>query len=179
MRTATFGDHQVIRTLQRDFVLLWHNQHAGEGVPGLQAPATEEQVKAYPEGAGGTNVITYVADPTGKTVYKLTGFWRSERYLSELKFGRELAGKVTPEKEEKAKELLVADHKLRAKAIADDRACLVRTHPEEFKRPVRESDIRKKDAALGLLEQSIADSIASGPQQLKELMQVRFLKMLK
>ncbi len=179
MRTATFGDRQVIRTLQRDFILLWHNQHAGEGLVGEQAPATPEQVKAYPEGAGGTNVITYVADPTGKTVYKLTGYWRPERYLSELKFGREMAGKVSVEKEDRLKELLVADHKLRAKAIADDRACLARTHPEEFKRPVRESDVRKKDAALGLLEQSLADSIASGPQQLKELAQQRFMRMLK
>jgi hypothetical protein len=170
MRTATFGDRQVIRTLQQDFVLLWHNQHA---------PATEEQVKAYPEGAGGTNVITYIADPAGKTVYKLTGFWRPERYLSELKFGRELAGKVSAEKEEKLKELLVADHKLRARAVADDREALARKHPEEFKRPVRESNVRKKDAALGLLEQSIADSVAVGPQQLKELAQQRFLRMLK
>jgi hypothetical protein len=179
MRTATFGDRQVIRTLQHDFVLLWHNQHAGEGLTGQQAAPTDEQVRAYPEGAGGTNVITYVADPTGKTVYKLTGFWRPERYLSELKFGRELAGKVSAEQEKKVKEVLAADHKLRARAVADDREVLARKHPEEFKRPVRESDVRKKDAALGLLEQSINDSVAVGPQHLKELMQVRFLRMLK
>lgn len=179
MRTATFADHQVIRTLQRDFILLWHNQHAGEALGGLQAPSTPEQVKAYPEGAGGSNVVTYIADPSGKTVYKLTGFWRSERYLDELKFGRDLALKVKGEAPEKVTEVLTADLKARAKDIADLRAELQRKHPDEFARPVRESEVRKKDAALGLLEQSIALSSAANQPLLKEIMVVRMMKMLK
>jgi hypothetical protein len=178
MRTATFGDRQVIRTLQRDFVLLWHNQHAGLTERGEQAAATDEQVKAYPEGAGGSNVVTYIADPGGKVVYKLTGFWRPERYLNELKFGRELVGKVKDEPAEKQPGVLADELKVRAKAVGDERAELARKHPEEFAKPVRESEVRKKDAALGLLEQSIAASLAGQPL-LKEIMVVRHLKMMK
>lgn len=179
MRTATFGDRQVIRTLQRDFVLLWHNQSLGMNEVGQQATPTDEQVKAYPEGAGGSNVVTHFAEPGGKVVYKLTGFWRTERYLSELKFGRELVGKVMDEKPEKMPEVIAADLKVRAKVIADERAELARKYPDEFTKPVRESAVRKKDAALGLLEQSIAASVAGGQPLLKELMVVRHMRMLK
>lgn len=179
MRTATFGDRQVIRTLQRDFVLLWHNQHAGEVLKGEQAAPTAEQVKAYPEGAGGSNVVTYFAEPGGKVVYKLTGFWRPDRYLSELKFARDLTGNVKDEKPEKLPGVLAEELKVRAKAVTDERAKLVDKYPEEFKKPVRESEVRKKDAALGLLEQSIAASLAGGQPMLKELMVMRKLMELK
>jgi hypothetical protein len=179
MRTATFGDRQVIRTLQRDFVLLWHNQSPDLSEKGEQAPATDEQVKAYPEGAGGSNLVTYFADPSGKVVYRLTGFWRPERFQSELKFARDLAGKVKDEQPEKLPKVLADEHTLKAKAVTGERAELQRKHPAEFTKPVRESDVRKKDAALGLLEQSIAASAAGGQPLLKELMVVRMLRMLK
>ena len=159
MRTATFGDRQVIRTLQRDFILLWHNQSPGLNEKGEQAEPTDEQVKAYPEGAGGSNVMTYIAEPGGTVVYQLTGFWRPERFLSELKFGRDLVGRGRIEKPEKRSAALAAELTARVKAVGDERAALVDKHPAEFKKPVRESEVRKKDAALGLLQNSIEQSM--------------------
>lgn len=178
MRTATFGDHQVIQTLQRDFVLLWHNQHPGQNPTGEQAPPTAEQAKAYPEGAGGSNVLTYIADPTGRVAYKLTGFWRAERYLAELKFARGLANRLADESPEKVTELIAADHKVRAKAVAGERAELARKHPDEFKKAVRESEVRKKDSALGLLEQSLADSAVNGLKSVSDVFAYQRLKVI-
>lgn len=152
MRTATFGDRQVIRTLQRDFILLWHNQSPGLNEPGEQAQPTPEQIKAYPEGAGGSNVVTYFADPDGKVVYQLTGFWRPERFRTELTFARHLAGKVKDEKDDKLKEVLLAEYKQQLDVIREERKKLTDAYPEEFKKAVRESEVRKKDAALGLLQ---------------------------
>lgn len=170
MRTATFGDRQVIRTLQQEYVLLWHNQQPGLNATGEQAAPTAAQAKAYPEGAGGTNVITFVADSSGKVAYKLTGYWRPEAYLRELKFGRQVAAAVTDASPEKTAEVLGAEHKTRLAAIAERRAELAKKFPEEFQKPVRESEVRKEDAALGLLVQSLTDSAAvAGKQSVKEV----------
>ena len=164
MRTATFGNRQVIRTLQRDFVLLWHNQSPGLNEKGEQAEPTDEQVKAYPEGAGGSNVVAYFAEPGGKVAYQLTGFWRPDRFQSELKFARDLVNKVKDEKDDKLKAAVLAEHKQRVEAISEERKKLTDAYPAEFKKPVRESEVRKKDAALGLLQNSIEQStnIAGG-----------------
>ncbi len=157
MRTATFGDRQVIRDLQKHYVLLWHDQHPGLTEKGEQTPPTAEQIKAYPEGAGGTNVLTYVSDPNGRVVYKLTGFWRGERYLKELKFARDLSAAMKDDEADAATKVVTEALTERRKLVAAERAELASTHPAEFAKPVRASDVRKQDAALGLLEQSLAD----------------------
>ena len=157
MRTATFGDRQVIRDLQKHFVLLWHDQHPGLTERGEQAPPTAEQAKAYPEGAGGTNALTFVSDPNGRLVYKLTGFWRGERYLKELKFARDLSTATSGDEVNAATKVVGEALAERRKAVAAERAELAKKHPVEFAKAVRESDVRKRDAALGLLEQSLAD----------------------
>jgi hypothetical protein len=158
MRTVTFADIQVIQVLQKHFVLVWHNQSPEFFSEGVQEPATPEQAKAYPEGAGGGNVRTYFCTPNGQMVYYLQGFWRTERFVEEAVFARKVIANLGSIAPEKLKELGNKALTQRRQSIAEERVQLQKKYPEEFQKKVFESDIRKKEAALGLLEQTIAVS---------------------
>ena len=151
MRTVTFADPAVIRDLQTHFVLFWHDQSAG--AVRQPDPATPE--KGYPEGGGGTNVLTYVATPDGRAVLRLQGYWRPERYLAELWFGRELAMAVGQMPHDPGAVRFAAD-KLddRARLVAGRRSEIERQHPEVIAKKGAESEPARTHATLVLLEKT-------------------------
>jgi hypothetical protein len=129
MRTVTFADPAVIRDLQTHFVLYWHDQTAATGRQ--PDPGTPDQAKDYAEGSGGTNVLTYVAAPDGRAVLRLQGYWRPERYLAELGFGRELAIAVGKLPHDPQAVRFAADQlDDRARLLAGRRVEIERRHPE-------------------------------------------------
>jgi hypothetical protein len=154
MRTVTFADPAVIRDLRTHFVLFWHDQSNGAGQqPG---PATTGQAKSYPEGSGGTNVLTYVAAPDGRAVMRLQGFWRPERYLAELWFGRELAAEVGRMPHDPEAVRFAADRlDDRARLVAAERKAIERRHPEVITQKGAESVSVKTHAVLVLLEKTL------------------------
>lgn len=154
MRTVTFADSAVIRDLQSHFVLFWHDQSAGAAQQ--LTPGAPEQVKSYPEGGGGTNVLTYVAAPDGRAVMRLQGYWRPERYLSELRFGRELATEVGRMPNDPQAARFAADRlDDRAWLVAAERKAIERRHPEVLAKKATETEPARTHAALVLLEKTL------------------------
>jgi hypothetical protein len=159
MRTVTFADVGLVEYLRDNFVLVWHNQAPeGPGIEGIQQRYTPEQAKAYPEGGGGGNVRSYFCAPDGQVVYHLQGYWCCERYLTEARFAhaltRRLAALPEGQRPGAAREALAG----RRREVAGWREELRQRHPEEFTKKVYESEVRKRDAALGLLDATLAAS---------------------
>jgi hypothetical protein len=154
MRTVTFADPAVIRDLQTHFVLFWHDQSAG--IARQPDPGTPDQAKDYPEGGGGTNVLTYVAAPDGRAVLRLQGYWRPERYLAELRFGRELATAVGKMPHDPQAVRFAADRlDERARLVAWRRVEIERRHPEVLTRKGTGSEPATTHATLVLLEKTL------------------------
>ena len=154
MRTVTFADPAVIRDLQTHFILFWHDQSVG--VVQRPNPGTPEQAKSYAEGAGGTNVLTYVAAPDGRAVLRLQGYWRPERYLAELRFGRELATAVGAMPHDREAVRFAADRlDDRARLVGMRRAEIERRHPEVLAKKSAESEPARTHATLVLLEKTL------------------------
>jgi hypothetical protein len=155
MRTVTFADPAVIRDLQTHFVLFWHDQSAGSVRP-PPGPGTPEQAKSYPEGGGGTNVLTYVAAPDGRAVLRLQGFWRPVRYLAELRFARELASAVSAMPHDLEAVRFAADRIAdRARLVGMRRAEIERRHPEVLVKKTTESEPARTHATLVHLEKTL------------------------
>lgn len=159
MRTVTFADLELVDYIKQNFVTVWHNQ-APEifSEEGQQAKCTPEQAKAYPQGGGGGNVRSYFCLPDGQVVYYLEGFWSRERFMAEAKFARELADKVgqANDRQSVIRQALAE----RRNQVNQEREELVKQHPEEFQKKVFESEIRKREAALGLLAKTLEVSEA-------------------
>lgn len=154
MRTVTFADPAVIRDLQSHFVLFWHDQSAEAAQQ--PDPGTPEQAKSYPEGGGGTNVLTYVAAADGRAVMRLQGYWRPERYLAELRFGRELATAVGKLPHDPEAVRFAADRlDDRAWLVAAERKAIERRHPEVLARKTTETEPARAHAALVFLEKTL------------------------
>jgi hypothetical protein len=154
MRAVTLADPAVIRDLQTQFVLFWHDQTLGaEQKPD---PSTPEQAKSYPEGGGGTNVLTYIAAPDGRVVLRLQGYWRPERYLSELRFGRELATAVGKMPHDPEAVRFAADRlDDRVRLIAAERKAIERQNPEVLAEKTAQSEPARTHATLVLLEKTL------------------------
>jgi hypothetical protein len=159
MRTVTFADLDLVGYLKEHFVLAWHNQSPDVyAVPGQQERYTAEQVKAYPEGGGGGNVRSYFCTPDGQVLAYVEGYWTGPRFLAEAKFAQGLAarvGRLAPAG--RAAEVAAALDE-RRRQIAAERQALREQHPDEFKKKVFESEVRKREAALGLLEKTYVTS---------------------
>jgi hypothetical protein len=154
MRTVTFADPAVIRDLQTHFVLFWHDQSAG--ITRQPDPGIPDQAKDYPEGGGGTNVLTYVAAPDGRAVLRLQGYWRPERYLAELRFGRDLAMAVGKMPHDPQAVRFAADRlDDRARLVAGRRAEIERRHPEVLARKGTGPEPATTHAILVLLEKTL------------------------
>jgi hypothetical protein len=159
MRAVTFADLNLVEYLQQNFVLLWHNQSAElPGIAGVQQKYTPEQAKAYPEGGGGGNVRTYFCTADGAVAYYLEGYWGSERYLAEARFAQGLTAQLATlepvRREEGTRKALAA----RRTEVAGLRQKLRVDNPEEFRKKVYQSELRKREAALGLLENTLTAS---------------------
>jgi hypothetical protein len=153
MRTVTFADPAVIRELQTHFVLLWQDRLPAGARPD---PGTPEQARTYPEGGGGANILTHIAAPDGRVVLRLPGFWRTERYLAELRFGRELASAVGKLPHDPSAVRFTADRlDERMRRVAAERMEIERRHPAEIARKEGDSDVRRRHAALKVLEEAL------------------------
>jgi len=151
---VTLANPAVVRELQTHFVLLWHDQTGGTRP--LPEPGTPEQARDYPEGSGGRAVQTYVAAPDGRAVLRLEGFWRPDRYLAELEFGRELAADVGKRPHDPVAVRFAAERlDARARAVGAERAAVERAYPTQFIKCGSLSDAFRRHAALGLLEKTL------------------------
>jgi hypothetical protein len=146
MRTVAFANEKVIELVNSTFVAVWHNQNPRDARPaGAAQPVyTPEELELYPEGGGGTNVLTYFCDGQGRVLHLVTGWWRAERFMEELKAAEALshAGDNLQE--------LANIHTLHKNAHAAEAERLAKEHPEEMNKPHHESKIRRLHAALGL-----------------------------
>ena len=75
MRTVTFADPRVVDLLNDRYVVVWNNHSADRNEKGEQARYSSEEMAAYPEGGGGTNLYTVIAAPDGTVLNVLTGYW--------------------------------------------------------------------------------------------------------
>lgn len=159
MRTVTFADLELVDYIKQNFVTVWHNQTPEIfSEEGEQAPCTPEQARAYPQGGGGGNVRSYFCLPDGQVVYYLEGFWSKERYLAEAKFACELAEEATKWSAGQRQALVRQALVQRRAQVEVEREELRERHAAEFQKKVFESEVRKREAALGLLAKTLEAS---------------------
>jgi hypothetical protein len=161
MRTVTFADSAIVDFVNEHFVPVWNNHNPEPTASGVQAEYTPEEIAAYPEGGGAGNLVTYVVSPQGTLLAQLQGYWSPPRYQEELRWSRDL----TPEN---AQEL----HVRRSESRHAEASRLAEEHPEEQQKPVRDSEVRRRIAALGLLENSHQISIATLGRAIKEILEL-------
>jgi hypothetical protein len=160
MRTVTFADLSVVDYLKQNFVVVWHNQSPDLfAVKGQQEKYAAEQVKAYPQGGGGGNVRSYFCTPDGKLLYYLEGYWSGERYLTEARFARSLAATLQASPAEQRTERARRELARREEHVTGERAAVRARHPEEFKGRFQPTEVRKTEAALGLLQKTLQMSL--------------------
>lgn len=140
MRTVTFADPRVVDLVNERYVAAWHNHNPDRTQRGEQAPFDPAEVAAYPEGGGGNNLHTLVAQADGRVVSKLTGYWSADTLIEELEFARTLTNAHAQER-----------HAARARALLAEADRFEREHPGEQGRRVRDSAVLRRQAALRLL----------------------------
>ena len=140
----TFADPEFADWLNERFVLAWIDLAplcaGGEAEAQLRHPP--EEIAAYPEGGGGENIRAWFCAPDGDIRHALTGFWRPAAFRLEAE--RAL------ERYLKAKEALFAKAERGSvrRRMLEEADALERAHPEEKAKPVLESEILRKAAAL-------------------------------
>ena len=159
MRTVTFANDEVRETINRDFVAVWNNHSSHYNNRGVQPSYTEQQMAAYPEGGGTGNLRTYIATPDGQVISEIQGFWRTDRFLSWLRFARDL----TPENTREHHVKLFA-------AVSKQASALKAAYPAEMRKRVRQSKIRQRIAALELYGRWIHQSSAKKHGPVKTLL---------
>lgn len=157
MRTVTFADTALLSYINDHFVLVWFNHapefSSGDAALGQPQPEfTPEQIAVYPEGGGGGNIRSFYCDPNGDIYHATQGYWSVRTYRKEA----ERALQMLHAKPKKSPSSVRS--KIRASLQAEAKR-LEQENPEEMSRPVRESVIRKKIAALRLLDQRYQESI--------------------
>ena len=140
MRTVTFADPKVVDLLNEKYVVAWNNHSLDRTARGQQAVYTREEMAAYPEGGGGSNLYTVVAAPDGTVINTLTGYWSARTLLGELEFCRT----VTPENR-------VERQAARRNALVQEAAKLENENPQEARKRPRDSALVRRMAALNLL----------------------------
>src|SRR5262245_40093558 len=140
MRTVTFADRKVVDLLNEKFVVVWNNHNVDRNTKGVQATYSAAEMAAYPEGGGGNNLHTIVADPDGAVLSSLRGYWSASLLLEELNFSLGLSAGNRVER-----------HGARATSLRAEAAKLLTAHPEEAGRRIKESPVLKRKAALELL----------------------------
>lgn len=172
MRTVTFADLEVVDHIKKHFVAVWHNQspEVYSSEPAQQEKLTAEQIKAYPQGGGGGNVRTYFCLPDGRVIYYLEGFWSKDRYLAETDFARDLAAKVRKAADTEGPALVRKALEERCRQVADERQTIRAKHPGEFAGRFVPTEVRKREAALGLLEKTLKTSAGQVCQAVRPIM---------
>ncbi|KAF0245254.1 MAG: hypothetical protein FD180_1801 [Planctomycetota bacterium] len=146
MRTVTFADADLCAWMNRTFVLAWYDikpEATAAGLGALQPTYSREEIAAYPEGGGGTNVRAVFCSPEGIVRHATQGWWPAGRFREECERGLACAGAKSLDA---AKDLRArgADELIKA---ANE---LAAANPEEMRRPVRESAVARRVAALRL-----------------------------
>lgn len=172
MRTVTFADLEVVDHIKQNFVAVWHNQSPDiySSEPAKQEKFTADQIKAYPQGGGGGNVRTYFCQADGKVIYYLEGFWAKERYLAEARFARDLADQARKNAETERPVLVRKALEERGRQVADERKAIREKHPREFAGKFEPTEVRKREAALGLLEKTLKTSEGQIGQPVRPIM---------
>ena len=140
MRTVTFADAKVVDLLNERFVVAWNNHSPERPTAGQQAPYSPAEIAAYPEGGGGTNLYTVIAAPDGTVLSNLTGYWSAETFLPELGFALELT-----------KDNAAARRAGRMRSLREQAANLLKAHPDEWGKRIKDSPVLRRKAALELL----------------------------
>ena len=146
MRTVTFADEELCAWMKKTFVLAWYDVKPNGNVVALgelQPVYSQEEIAAYPEGGGGANIRAVFCSPEGTVRHATQGWWSADRFREECERGLACA---TVKSLDAAKDL-------RAKGVDEMNkvaAELAAANPEEMKRPVRESAVARRVAALRL-----------------------------
>lgn len=146
MRTVTFADEDLSAWMNRTFVLAWYDVKPEDSVAMAGAPQpvySREEIAAYPEGGGGANVRTVFCSPEGVIRHAVQGWWPAARFREECDRGLACA---TAKSTDAARDLRAKGAEELNKAAWD----LEAANPEEMKKPIRESAIARKVAALRL-----------------------------
>ena len=136
----TFADPDLADWLNSRFVLAWVNvapdrgEESGEDQP-RYAP---EEIAAYPEGGGGENIRTYFCSPEGDVRHTITGFWRPQAFRLEAERALDYCSSKPGRAAARLK-------------LLEDAEILEKAHPEEKGKPIRDSGILRRCAALRLL----------------------------
>lgn len=172
MRTVTFADLEAVDYIKKNFVAVWHNQSPDiySSGPGKQEKFTAEQIKAYPQGGGGGNVRSYFCLADGSVIYYLEGFWGKDRYLAEARFARELADKARKSAATDRPALVRKVLEERGRQVADERQAIRARHPADFEGKFQPTEIRKNEAALGLIEKTLKASDGQIGQPVRPIM---------
>lgn len=145
MRTVTFADKELCAWMNKTFVLAWYDVKPSDvQVDGnLQPVYSQEEIAAYPEGGGGANIRAIFCSPEGVVRHGIQGWWPAASFREECNRGLECATSKS----------IDAARDIRAKATAELTGAakdLAAKNPEEMRKPVRESAIARKIAALRL-----------------------------
>ena len=138
MRTVTFADERVVDFLNERFVVVWNNHSPLMTATGEQPIFSPAEMEAYPEGGGAGNLRSYFAAPDGQLVADVQGYWSPDLFLKEATFAAALAPQ---------------HHGEHRQALEADAEKLAAAHPEELNKPIRESRVRRRIAALAILAQ--------------------------
>jgi hypothetical protein len=157
MRTVTFADPKVVDLLNERYVVVWNNHSQDRTAKGPQPVYTREEMAAYPEGGGGTNLYTMITSPDGVVLNVLTGFWSAGTLLDELEFCRGL----TPENR-------ATSQAARRTALRQEAAKLQTDFPEEARKRPKESATVRRMAALQLLAGCHEQNILATVQAIDE-----------
>src|SRR5437764_2889007 len=140
MRTVTFADGRVVDLLNEGYVVVWNNHRLDRSAKGQQPLYNKEEMAAYPEGGGGSNLYTVIAASDGTVLNVLTGYWSAPTLLNELEFCRGL----TPENR--------ADRQTtRQSALRNELAKIKADFPGEVGKRPKDSVVVRRMAALELL----------------------------
>ena len=140
MRTVTFADPKVVDLLNERYVVAWNNHSLDRTAKGPQPVYTPEEMAAYPEGGGGTNLYTMLADPDGSVLNVLTGFWSASTLLDELEFCRGLTRENRTDRQG-----------VRQMTLRQEAGKLQKEFPGEMEKRPKDSAVVRRFAALHLL----------------------------
>ncbi len=187
MRHTTFADEQLVQDLRKQVVAVWHDQNGvllnGNRPAALicdlqpvQTPPTKEMIKAYPVGGGGGNLRTYFCTPSGKIVHYLEGYWPAKQFAAEVRYAQAQyrAMKETPAGA--MPKTLAANLSKEIAAIEAERKELIERHPEEFKKPFPQSEIRRLHASLGLKIKAYRDAAKLAGKDISPVLAVLVVK---
>ena len=155
MRTVTFADIDLVTKINSTVIPVWNNQNPQaalglKNAAAIQPKPTRQQIDVYPQGGGGGNMRAYFCTPEGKVFHYVQGYWSSKNFANEIAFAIEQFAIAKENSSKMNRDEVIDKIKRRSTQMKQQQAVLIKQHPEEFSKPVRQSNIRKRHAAIGL-----------------------------